>query len=557
MTSQTECVELNLNEPIKFLGATVLSFNSTLGLGNEESTLTVDLIEDCENDPPDEFEPNKSPPTREVGEPVFFQAGDFIFGGVLASWSVKRSTSGRVFNVRITDPRQLLNNAVVVISNYNGPPKQGANYFNVYNHFETPLCPKFGFSLNTDQGMPYQRILLGLSQMEPVLCSPTGYTYAIDFSTFPGGPGNAIGPFPQFYRIQGPATTLLNMIQDACDTVGFDFFVYLEDVAGVPTIKVGTVNLRVPPSNFNQILDFTNSFLGTANDISYGQELRNEVTKTVIIGEQLHYLSQVNRFYPYFGTDIRDGQTFEVIPYSWDPLGFWILKNIDDLNLTLKDPFNTNGPIQIHELDIRCAMASFKAWLIRTMNPQTLGGFNQLIRNKYTNIALANNDFINAMGGNAGALNQFQFDVQQVAELARAGADWINQPRPQTNDANKPDFIEDLEAIHSWLANLGNTYYGKEYLAELNEGVCYYLTDYFANDGSLVFSSTPTNAGGWVDPGNSVLNLSDPLLGNFRTEDGRISCFAVFNTDGDVPDDGDDNGNFGIPDPQAPFASEE
>jgi hypothetical protein len=556
MSSQTECVELNLNQPIKFLGATVLSFNSSLGLGNQESTLTVELIEDCENDPPDEFEPNKSPPTREVGEPVLFQAGTFVFAGVLASWDVKRSNSGRVFTARVTDPRQLLNNAVAVISNYVGPPKQGANYFNVYNHFETPLCNNFGLSLNTDQGMPYQRILEGLTQMEPLLCSPTGYTYAIDFSTFPGGSNSQLQTFPAFYRIQGPSITLLSMIQDACDLVGFDFYVYLEFVDEIPVIKVATVNLRQPPSNFNQILDFTNSFVNTANDISYGQELRNEVTKTVLIGEQLHYLTQVNRFYPYFGTDIRGNDRFEVIPYTWDNLGFWILKNINDLNLSLSEPLNNNQPVQIHELDIRCAMASFKAWVIRTMNPNTLGGFNALIRNKYTNVVLNNLDFLNAMGGQAGALNQFQFDIQQATNLARAGADFINQPRPQTNNANKPDFIEDLEAIHSWLANLGNTYYGKEYLCQLNEGICYYLTDYLNNDGQTVYSSVPTNAGGWVDPNIPVLNLSDPLLSNFRTEDGRISCFAVFNTDGNVPDDGDDQGNFGIPDQQGPFAPE-
>jgi hypothetical protein len=38
-----------ISEPIRFLGATVLSFNSTLGLGSSESTLNVDLIEDCAN----------------------------------------------------------------------------------------------------------------------------------------------------------------------------------------------------------------------------------------------------------------------------------------------------------------------------------------------------------------------------------------------------------------------------------------------------------------------------------------------------------------------------
>jgi hypothetical protein len=551
----TTCTKLDLEQPIRFLGATVLSFNTSLGFGSEESTLSVELVEDCERNPPDAFEPNKTPPTIEVGAPVFFKAGDFTVGGVLSSWTVRKSTAGMVYNARVTDPKPLLANAVAIIDSYNGPPLQGANYFNVYHFWEGVLCRDYGLSLTTEQGTPYQRIRDGLNQMLPVLCSPTGYRFTIDFSTFPGGANSQIPNFPAFYRIQGPSVTLLDLIQDACDTVGFDFFVYLEEGVGGadPIIKVGVVNLRQPPTSF---LNIINSFETVGTDLSYGQELRNEPTKTMIIGESVHYLTKVDRFYPFFGEDIfldtsvtpSIERAKPVIPYNWDALGFWISKKVDSLNSMLENPLPTDGPYQIHELDIRCAMASFKSWIIRTMNPNTLGSFNTMLRGKYGNVVFPNpNQFLDAMGGEA---SQFEIDDQN---FARAAPDWLNMPRPQINNANNPNLIEELETIHKWLADLGNTYYGKQYLGELQENICYYLTDYLANDGQLVFSSVPTSAGGWVDPNTPVLQLGDPELELFKLEDGRLGSFAVFKTDGDVPDDSDDNGEFGAPPAVPPF----
>ena len=104
--------------PLKFLNATVLSFNTSLGLGGSESTLNVDLIEDCEADPPDQFLPAYN--LIEVGAPVYFstclQDQDsidcFTFGGVLTSWTVNQGGSGKTYNTKVSDPRQLLENTI-------------------------------------------------------------------------------------------------------------------------------------------------------------------------------------------------------------------------------------------------------------------------------------------------------------------------------------------------------------------------------------------------------------------------------------------------------------
>lgn len=554
----TRCEDPILNEPIKFLGATVLSFNITLGLGSQPSTLNVDLVEDC--DVGDEFEPNKfdgDPNKKAVGDPVYFSAGDINFGGIISSWNVRKGTSGRTFNVKVEDPRQLLQNAIIVVDSYNGPPKVGANYINVYHHLEESLCSQFGFSFHTDQGTPYLNILQALQDIDPMICAPfyltpAGGSIKIDWTTFPGGINSPFQSFPQFFRLQGPAIPLQEILSQACELAGFEYYINMINNGGIPTIVIGLIDLRNPPSSFGNLID---SFQGFATELSYGQELRNETTKTMMIGEYLHYLSEVDTFLPYFGEDIINGEKVHVTPYGWDNNGFWIIHTIGDLNLTLENPFPVAGPFQISELDIRYAMSGFKAWTYWIFMNQAKGTFNDAIRAQFPLVNQGNfQELIAAMGGNLGAINNFGHWLDNLSKSpnARAVGDVANAPTRGRRESNKPQIIEDLENVHKWIQNLGSTYYGKQFLCPLNEGICYYLTDYTVNNGELVFSSNPTT-GGWVDPGIPVLGLEDPYLEVFREQDGKLGGFSVFNTDGiladDIPNEIDNNGNFGVPQP--------
>lgn len=513
----TSCADTQNNGPLKFLGATVLSFNSSLGLGGQESSLSVEVIEDL--DAGDAFLPLTG--GVEVGAPVYFTAGDFTFGGVLQSWNGKQSTAGKTFSVKIADPRQLLENCVVITDTYAGPPMRGPNYFNVFNFWEgntyAGTCGTYGLAgHHNDQGMPYQSIIEALVQMNPQICSPTGYNFYIDFSSFPNG-------IPGYYRIPGPSVTILQLLSDVCDVLGFDFYVNLiNDV-----ITIGLIDLKIPPQNFDYILS---SYEGNATELSYGQELRNEITKTVLMGEKVHYLSQIKEFYPYFGQDLRYGQEIPVIPHAYDPAGFWIAKNTADLQLTLSNNTIGAGPHTFHELDIRAAMGGFKGWLLKvtagaidnpaneSLNPIDShdGTLNYLIRFYYGAALLMNPNALN--------------DYLNRQRQQKAFADMINNPNLFKVRGSKPEFIEDLETIHQWLAGLGNTYYGKQYFCPLNEGVCYYRN---GETGELVFSSEPTKEGGWVDPGFPVLGLNDPGLEFFREQDGRVGSFILYRSDGE------------------------
>jgi hypothetical protein len=563
----TQYSSLGLSEPIKFLGATVLSFNTSLGLGSQESSLTVQLIEDCESSPPDLFLPNAldgNPDKVIVGDPVYFSAGEFSFGGILSSWSVKLGSAGRTYEARVNDPRQLLQNIHVVVDSYNGTPKNAANYVNVYHHLEEVLCQDFGLSFNTEQGTPYLKIMDALIEIQqqngPFICSPTcsskGQFFAVDFSTFPGGPNSPFQSFPDFYRLTGPSIPLLEILTQASEVAGFEFYTYLEEGPTYPVIKVGLIDLRNAPDNFGQIQTFVDSFVGGATELSYGQELRNEVTKSMMIGEKVHYMTQTDSFYPFFGEEIQNGERALVIPYGWDSFGFWINKSTTTLDLTLNNPLA--GIYQISEMDIRCAMASFKSWLFWVFIAEANGSFNSVVRSKFPLITLSNyTNLISSLAGNPSAINAFGHWVDSItgkANSAKLIPDAGNSPNKASLEANKPDVLIELEKIHKWLSDLGNEYYGKKYLCALNDGICYYLTNYTFfdpdGDGDPVFSSNPVSSA-WVDPGVPVLQLGDPYLEVFRDDTGKLGGFAAFNVDGTFQGSSgaDTNGNFGVPTP--------
>lgn len=503
-----------ITQPIKFLGATVLSFNTSLGLGAaQESTLNVDLIEDCEAG--DSFLPNTG--AVEVGAPVYFSASSdgsgFNFGGVLTNWTISSGQSGRTYNVKVTDPRQLLENTFVLVDSYLGPPTQTVNYFNVYASAEGAVlggnCQTFGSSGSNERGMPYNQVISKLQSMNPTIYSTTGYAYTVNFSSFPPG-------LPDYYRVPGPGVSLLQLIQDACDVIGYDFYATL-----LPgnIINIGGINLNSPPTDFGNAIA---AFQGSASDLSYGEELRNEKSRALIFGEKQHYLSFVNKFNFFFGEE-WDGETFiPIVPYKYtDENGFWIRKRVQDLNLSLKNPLNGNGPYTISEKDIKAAMTSFQMWFDRVFTPSIPGTFNQAVRSNY----IAGND--------AAKIFKMIREDPSLDNLQRYQAYVDAWGTPYNKEANqKPDEIMDIEQVHSYIQNLGNTYYGKQFFTQLNQTICYYNT---GNYQEKIFSDEPTNAGGWVDEGTSVLGLSDPELTLFRETDNRISTFAVFAKDsGDV-----------------------
>lgn len=521
-----------ITQPIKFLGATVLSFNTTLGLGaSSESTLNVDLIEDC--DEGDVFQPFNG--SVKVGDPVYFSVGDngFTFGGVLTTWTINQGGSGKTFNAKVSDPRQLLENTIVVVDSYVGPPSRSNNYFNVYSYVEGSIlngnCGVFGDSQSSDRGMPYTNIVSVLQDMDPTIYSPTGAAYTIDFNSFPQN-------LPNYYKVPGPAITILQLLQDVCDVLGKEFYVTLAP-GGI--ITIGTIDISSPPSSFDTIIG---AFDGKATELSYGQELRNEKTKALIFGEKQHYLTYTDNFEYFFGEDLIDNEYKPVVPFAHNAkTGFKIRKKIDQINSTLFNPL-PNVPYIISELDIRCAMSSFDLWKKRAMDPSLAvnGTLNKAIQ---TNFPQCQDEEKAALDSATGKPNR------NPAAKWKGRVDLASNPNRASAASTESKVEHDLKALHGFVENLGTTYYGKQWICKLQQTICVHQGENFQEK---IFSDIPTGEGGWVDGDVSILGLSEPELTYFRTDDYRINSFALFNTDGGSNAPSDSEESIGIAEPEDP-----
>jgi len=529
------------SNPLKFLGCTVLSFNANLGLGStSESSLTVELVEDCENG--DAFAPNND---VKVGDPVLFPSYpappnfNFRFGGVLQSWTYNIGKGGKTYSCTVTDPRQLLENTVVVFQNYMDEPEVAANYFNVYTYLEGeilhyPSCAPFGNMGATERGVPYNKIILALRQglqsyNRNVVYSPTGAAYYVNFESFIDA-----GVVPDYFRIPGPSISLLDLLQLVCDAIGYSFYVTLDWLDGRPTINIGYVDLRNQPANIGAGIS---SEYGSVTDLSYGQELRNDKTRSVIIGEQQHYMSWSDLFTMYFGEDYNSvtSQTYPIVPVGYTPNeGFWIYKSIRELNSILYNPiqpfggtFDQNGPYFISELDIRAAMSSYDIWETRVLNPYIPGGLNDAIKNWYGQMTG------NTSPGLDLALNIADLTDVQEENVANAYIDMYNAPGPTESQYDNV-VQKDLEAIHSWVSNLGTTYYGKQWACLINKQKICVIEDPdsaklpWPKNPKFNFSDIPTSAGGWVEYNARILGVTEPDLGFFKSEDGRLGAFLGY-----------------------------
>ena len=537
----------------KFLGCSVVGFNSAIGWNSQESSVNVDLVEvQCPipGDPDTEIEVFTG--ANLIGYPVYFNCGEFFFGGLLQNWTYQQNAGGKTYNVSVIDPRQILEQCVLVIDTYAGPPVRTLNYFNVYGFFEEDVyknknCDLFGTAESTERGMPYNKIMFALKNMNPVVCTPVGANLYIDWSTFDV-------PVPEYYKIAGPSITILQLLLDICDEAGYDFFVTLEpgDI-----IRIYPVSLKqYDPIEDNLFFGFNLAQQGICGpnviDYTYGKELRIAKTRNLLFGEQQHYLDVVywgdqdnpqpesevqyvfngvtgqkefslrrpgdntDPFEFYFGEEVdpETGETTPVIPYKREYGQFWVDIDIRKLNINLIIPFPEDR-MNICEYDIRTAMSSFEAfwsWVAHTETPSELG---KAMQSNWP-ITYTPEAVLRRLNESAVTLPYAIADAAGIPNSDRASA----------NLHSWPPILEDIKKVHEWISELGRTYYGRQFLVTLNEKIC--VKDHPENFGEKMYTDTPTNDGGWVEPGIPVMGLNDPDLGLFRTDDDRVGPFALF-----------------------------
>ena len=525
---------VGLSSPVTFLNATVLSFNGNLGIGGEESSLTVELVEDCETTPPQFFGNTLAEREALIGKPVIFPDSSggmaFAFSGIVTNWNTNDSSSGKTYTVTLTDPRRLLDNVSVIVDTYSGSIADAPNMYNVYGSYEPQAsvssgnCGLFGSSgVIKDRGMPYSKIVSKLSSWPGglIIYTPTGYSLTVNLSALPSS-------LPEYYRANGPAISLLQIITDVCEATGNDFYVYLE--AGV--VKVGLIDLKQNPTSFNWIQNYGGD---AVTERSFGRELRVEKQKTLIFGEKIHYLNMAKELVPFFG----ENESCEAVTaIEGGSCGFKVLVNTAPLAASLRNPgvFAGAGDLFVSEVDLRC---NYDLWEERIMRGPTenLSEFDKKAKAWFE----ANG----VPAKPADGFNAAERGIKPESANSAVGDLFANNVNASSAKLTEERVNEDKKKIFGYLESLKETYYGKQFLAKLNERICYKASkDIIASNGGssgscitseMFYSSEPTNDGGWVETGGSVMGVQDPYLGFFRQEDGRVGAFGLFSVSGDTP----------------------
>lgn len=125
---------------VQFLGASVSTCDFTLGWGGESSSVSIVLAED------DGEIFSKPLP----GLPAKIAIGDLTFAGIIQNWKQSNNISTNpIYQLTLTDPREILNGSIVITDVYIGDSLGLPNLINAYGAYP------FGQAGVTDTGMPW------------------------------------------------------------------------------------------------------------------------------------------------------------------------------------------------------------------------------------------------------------------------------------------------------------------------------------------------------------------------------------------------------------------
>lgn len=493
----------------KFLGATVHGFTSSIGWNEQQTVITVTLYEDKGQG--DSFRP------PEVGRVVKFKFDAFQYEGILQKSSERGDINGNpAFEVIITDPREVLAGAQVIISSFNGKVSAVPNLINAYGHWESSLG--FGGSLVNESGMVWQAPfdILGLdvtasgasitvTPMGPVGIKPAiealtvgsggygaglqlrGETYSVDLSGLPLPPPH--------YRIGGVSVSILDAVSQVCQDGGHDFIIYLEN--GV--IKVKTVS-RVAQPSIGDIANFINSQENVISK-SVGQELRNDITNSILLGGDLQELVQVynpsgnDTIWPYWGED-PDGNA--IIGVGTPEVWHEVLLNASPIA-------DIMGSLEYHCTipELRCALMDFDSWAAYVI---------RWYPDKAKII-----DLVSAIDSTSDLTMMFPDIMFQHDLIAQRDEEAYYFGRMNESEY----WTQRAQRVYDFVRNYAQEYFGKKFLVRIP----FLIYWKYEPETTHLVSTDEISDAGYTGEGAIPLGLAYENNDYFLTPDGRFECF--------------------------------
>lgn len=498
---------------IKFLGASVRYYNSVIGWGQTPSELIVGLAED--DLAGDVF----SPPLP--GAPVYFEHGNFKFGGILQHQELQRGEGGApVYEVSVYDPRIILEGVQLILNGYTDGVYNMPNLLNIYGYYENTYG--FGSSEINESGMPWLNIVNGLGAMFNGLggiyggaINYRGYFYNVVMSPLPS--------LPESYRVGGTSISLLNFIQEICEAGNLDWFCTLQG----QQIYIQTINRTSAFTTFGAITNYA-ATVG-ANRTNAGLELMDNVTGKFLIGgpvDQIYYNfyqdygndttdygAEDNTIWPFWGFDgeqvngganvimgqgTGDDHRFVVDARSWEIYG-------------IPDWYETNI------LEMRAALDSQETWEAMLWLYNDVQGSPQYHRAQTVGIiGDANQEFKNLVN----PLNIDEFDKLTMMQFQNL------KSKPMTNVLNF-DHQKNIKKLYDLVRTIAEENYGRKWMVRIP---FVYAANVPETD-TIKFSQNPTDSGyideaEWIDAiGNGLLPYD---VTRFTDESNKFTAFVRF-----------------------------
>jgi hypothetical protein len=480
-----------INVAISFCGCSVTSINSKLGWNENKSTLEVGVVEDYIRNG-DFF----NPPA--LGTPCYFSFGpNYYFWGLLSSWNKRNTRQGlNLYSITVEDPREVLAGTKIILGNYAGTIFGVHNIINAFGYWENLLG--FGGADANQGGMTWDKIATAIQSLTNTpaqgdMGGPLvfrGVTYAVDLSAIPVP--------PQYYRVNGPTVSLLDMIQTVCSDCGCDFFVQLEPGLLVPIIKIYVASRYTqPPLGTISAIANTN-WGGTVVESNNGLSLRNEPTTNFLIGGNTNSLYETDAIQPFWGYD-ASGLPIENLIVNIPGLGYTNAAYINAAEVV--DCFNNGAQYYfVTEFELRAALSGRETWESYILTESAL------LNNKTTTIG--------PLGIRTGL-------VKPTNPNAVVLADYIN--KLHNTGVGFDAQLDKQQILYDFVKRIADTWYGRKYWVQLP-----FMAASVDPTNFTIHNSMDVSDGGWADDNNTLLGLYNYNWLKFMTDDSRFEAMAVY-----------------------------
>ena len=429
-----------------FLGLKVIDFSSSVGWNDAGSTLTIKVAP----------EDGESIGAYKIGEVKDFSFKSFNFVGFLDRVIERHSSSGITYEATLSDGKEILRNVQCVVGNLYGNKDDKIclvdNYFNIFRYYESG---GYGKANSNSSGMSANVFVAGVAAMSGLCGVKNGAeTYSVDISAILTG-------LPNYYRIPGPKVGLLDVVSQICEATGHMWRLVLEG----KTFRIKIQSLAKDAAN-QKVVDTIKTMALNKKCISWdaGNEATTGITSNFVVWggakEQtiLFDKGSGTNFDPmnavikqYWGTDINGNAQYTI---NYEPTtDYNLLGQFYFYDKMLNIPIPAIGIEDIesgtiyltNSTELQCVLGSQEAWefYLELYQPT-----------RYQNIFLR---------------SPRDWDADRLYWSRFGGAGSFQLKRTFSEKENDIG-VRRAARLYAYLKSYCETYWGKQYLVQVNSG---------------------------------------------------------------------------------------